>query len=659
MITTDEALAILDDIAPSRRPGQQAMLRGAMGVLEHGMHAAIVAPTGTGKSFVNLVAGAAASGRTVISTGTLLLQRQYSVEDVPPVVAAFQRAGHEVAVAIIKGRRNYGCVAAAEGILADGADQLLPLEVSDEVERAARWVVRGEGHGDWSAAPFEATSAIREALTVDSDSCLGKRCPSFDECHFEWAKTKADQAKIVLCNHAYFVANAVTGGNLLGEHDNVIIDEAHKLEGFAVGAFASTVSFGRTARDRESGTLVRLGQLLSRVDVIDGGMLASDLTATSGQLRLAIDALIGRRKGDVMLPGALQHETIGPLLADLRVTLVAVERLLLDRYPDADAPTSLIIPWRKAASSVEAIRMLLHSLAVDTPGTVSYMSRDRNAVSLNAADVDVGKYLRPLSWLRPDGTRRGVILTSATIPAGFGERMGLDDPQYGAVPSPFNLPDAMVAYVADDLPPATFKWREKWEPHALARAAEIADAALQVGGVLVLCTSLAQAATFGRHLAPLASAARGVTLVVDDGETDKDVILDRLQRADRPLFIGSRGFYEGLNLPRKLRAVIVPSLPWAVPGDPIGEARRALWPCDDWTHPIDLAETVCAIEQIAGRLIRCGDDRGIVAFLDRRMLHGGDAAVLQTALPEGVRIFDHQWGASVLQWLLDTRAAAA
>ena len=47
------------------------------------------------------------------------------------------------------------------------------------------------------------------------------------------ARRTAEAASIVITNHALLLADAATGGQALGEHDALVIDEAHHLEAAA------------------------------------------------------------------------------------------------------------------------------------------------------------------------------------------------------------------------------------------------------------------------------------------------------------------------------------------------------------------------------------------------------------------------------------------
>lgn len=669
-LTPDEAVALLGDIAPTQRVGQQQMLRGAVTALQSRWHVELVAPTGTGKSFAALLAAVASGGVVVLSTGTKALQRQYADNDIPTVRSALARHGIDVDVVMLKGRRNYGCKLQADEVVTNGPPDDVSRETAVAIRRTAKWIMRGDMDGDLAYAPPPTdgvdVGSVFEALTVDSDDCLRKRCTFYDECHFEAVKTKAAAADIVLTNHAVLCMHAACGGLILPPFDTIVLDEGHKFEDFAVSAFTSELTMGTGKQGNERGSLARLARQLMKVadynpDQEHAAATSNEaLMGLATELRLLFTEALEGRDADVECTGIGDHPTVAALLERVSAQLAGVSIFLGVCEPGDSATGKEWIAWNRAVSARDGIEGHLRMLQVDTAGVVTYLSPGKgDSVTLKVADTDVGKYLAPLLWNDSEGVRRGVVVTSATIPEGCGERLGLIAPQRAAVRSPFDLPNRTVYYCADDLPSAAWSNRREWEPLAMQRAWQVADAALDTGGVLVLCSSFAQVQTFATALKPLAMQRAGVTFIEDSKLASKDEIMARLQDATRPFAVLSRGFYEGLDLPRRLRAVIVPTFPFAVPSDPIQQARQSLEPHDSWPHPLDAATVACAIEQMAGRLIRCADDWGVVAFLDRRMMWGPAAEYLQRAVPPGVALVGAKRTDQVIGFLRPAAAVAS
>src|SRR5579863_4628908 len=88
------------------RPGQVAMAQ----LIERGFmeqaHTIVEAGTGVGKSLAYLVPALRSGKKIVISTGTIALQEQLVIKDIPMVIDAL---GVEVRVELLKGRNHYLC----------------------------------------------------------------------------------------------------------------------------------------------------------------------------------------------------------------------------------------------------------------------------------------------------------------------------------------------------------------------------------------------------------------------------------------------------------------------------------------------------------------------------------------------------------------------
>ena len=69
-------------------------------------------------------------------------------------------------------------------------------------------------------------------VSVTSRECLGSsRCPQGEDCFAEQARRKAQKVDVVVTNHAMLAIDALSEVSILPEHDVVIIDEAHELDG--------------------------------------------------------------------------------------------------------------------------------------------------------------------------------------------------------------------------------------------------------------------------------------------------------------------------------------------------------------------------------------------------------------------------------------------
>jgi DNA polymerase-3 subunit epsilon/ATP-dependent DNA helicase DinG len=109
-------------------------------------------------------------------------------------------------------------------------------------------------------------------------------------------------------------------------------------------------------------------------------------------------------------------------------------------------------------------------------------------------------------------------------------------------------------------------------------------------------------------------------MVYEQGEgASLHSLLETFRTADKAVLLGTRAFWEGVDVPGEaLSVLVIAKLPFDVPSDPIVAARAETF--EDPFYQYQLPEAVLRFRQGFGRLIRSQADRGVVAILDRRIL---------------------------------------
>jgi len=114
--------------------------------------------------------------------------------------------------------------------------------------------------------------------------------------------------------------------------------------------------------------------------------------------------------------------------------------------------------------------------------------------------------------------------------------------------------------------------------------------------------------------------------LIDDFKTDETSVL-----------FGTDSFWTGVDVPgRALTNVIITRLPFAVPDHPLTQARlefieeRGGNAFMDYSVP----EAILKLRQGVGRLIRNGDDKGMVVILDNRVLSKRYGKIFLDAMPD-------------------------
>jgi ATP-dependent DNA helicase DinG len=604
------------------RAGQAALAQEVADALERGEHLLAEAGTGIGKSLAYLIPALESGQRVVVATATKALQEQLLTKDVPAAAAAL---GREVDVAVLKGRQNYLCRKSLHGLA-------LPLfrtaEDAAEYERLQDWIATTET-GDRAELSFEPRPTLWAEVAVGADRCAGRRCPMLATCFSEQARERAQEAELVIANHALYFADLAVraktgdGAGVLPEHDAVVLDEAHRLEESAAAWFGGRVSLGglrRLLRDVERGCRKGATPVPARaLDTID---------RRGEELLAGLDPGRGRRR----LTAADVEAASGPAGA-LAAALVQLAEALRGRSEDLDQLA------RRALGTVDDLGACL---AVEDEDSVSWAEQD----ALAWAPVDVSDTLRDLLWEREVVS----VLVSATLePRFLRGRLGLDEAREVSLPSPYDYREQALLYVPRAFP-------EPRSPGYDARLAEevLALCRLSGGRALVLTTSYRALDGLAERVAP-----RLPFPVLVQGEAPRERLLERFRDEVDSVLIATQTFWQGVDVQgESLSLLVIDKLPFAAPSDPLVEARceRIARGGGDWFGEYAVPSAVLQLRQGFGRLIRGHADQGVVAILDPRLRTRGYGRRFLEALPPAPLVADL---ASVADFLGASQRATA
>ncbi|MGH7585184.1 MAG: helicase C-terminal domain-containing protein [Gemmatimonadales bacterium] len=648
------------------------------------------AGTGVGKSFGYLVpalAWARANGeRTIVSTNTINLQEQLVGKDLPLLEDALASGGQRPTFALLKGWRNYLCLARLR--LAEGGEQsLLEPERQDELHTIIEWSGR-TADGTLSDLPFSPSSEVWDEVSAEPDLCPRLNCPHFEKCFLFRARRKAAEADVVVVNHHLFAADLSVrqqAGNwqdaaVLPPYRRLVLDEAHHLEDVAathLGVHVSSRGVQRVlARMERNGkgllpTLRR--ELASRQDLLSRASLdllservvpaLSDARRRTEALFLRLHRRLEEVQGGVLrLDEAFAEDPAWDegLAADLDGALGAFRTLhdtvetIADRMAgseETERRIQLVQELRGVVRRLEAASDGLNRTlrpAGGGPPVVRWLERRGqrgSGVGLAAVPIELAPLLRELVFDRLDT----VVLTSATLAAGgqfdfLESRLGLaggDSPVTlrEILPSPFDYPSQCLFGVPDDLPDP--------RDDEAAHDAAVAQIVLEVchacdGGMFVLFTSHAAL----RRVAALLQGELGARWpLLVQGSSPREALLRRFREAGNAVLLGTDSFWEGVDVPgRALRALILTKLPFKVPSEPITQARleRLAEQGEDGFTGYLLPHAALKLKQGFGRLIRSTADVGVVLLLDRRVVTKRYGGVILEGLPPAERV-DGPW----------------
>lgn len=673
------------------RPGQIAMVEDVARAVSAGMHLAVEAPTGVGKSLGYLLP-MALWARTndvpvVISTKTKNLQSQIFKKELPLVLrmvektTAFASPGR-LSCAMIKGRQSYVCLRKV-GELKDGSF----LEEIKEEEKGACaalffWLLSASD-GDLDSFLFRNGGAADfiGRLASSQEECLGGICPYRSKCFLQAARARALTAKIVVANHYVLFSELSMGSPVsLPSHGQVVLDEAHNLEEVATEFLTIEISparirlvskrlaegarnnakglFGRIERSVKAGSIVlpkkekgaeSLGDFLKdgRSNLWVLAKSAERFFKSLGKIAAGKDSPV-RFGADAKSPAHLwkeAEECKADLLAwcgVLKESLDSVaQELESDQELDFDGkPPGELAQVRDAIGEVQKLQEdISFVLAAEDGGFVYWVEKSMADMGKAVASpVRVGEFLEKKFF----GKFSSVIMCSATLRAGgsfryFASRTGLDRVDRGRLmlsvaESPFDYNRQCSILAASFMPDPAKPGTE----YAKALSRLVASLASHYGGrTLVLFTSYEMMRACAGFAEEALGAAR-IRLVMQGRDGTRDGITELFKAGRGVVLFGAQSFWEGVDIAGDaLSCLVIARLPFSSPTDPICMARKELADIETGNgfQSYSIPEAVIRFRQGFGRLIRRKSDMGSVIIADNRIVKKGYGSTFAKSLP--------------------------
>ena len=613
--------ATIAELGGVRREGQTEMVGKVFDALETDGHLIVQAGTGTGKSVGYLVPAmywsVSTGNRVIISTATLALQRQIVLHDAPRVARAVKEVtGSFPKFSLLKGWNNYVCLRKAAGgypeddaLLARAVGEYGASATGEEVVRLREWAMSTDT-GDRDDLVPGVSERVWRQVSISKPECIGSGCPLRGSCFPILSRQEAEESDIVITNHSMLGIESA-GTPVLPPATAFVVDEAHDLVDRVTGQLTVSVSKPEIAG---------VARLLRREKI-----LATGLEGAGDGLAEVIDELPEGRQS--ALPPALKDALLS-LLGELQQAAQDVAELPGKEENDVAAKN---VARNRVQSLADVVSHLL-SDDVAQGRLVVWVQRDfDDSSSLHVAPLDVSDSLADTLF---EG--KPVVLTSATLAVGgsfqhVASDVGFTYPSQGPwegidVGSPFEHSKQGILYVAKDLP---VPGRDGYGEEQLKELVGLIEASR--GGALCLFTSRRAAETAAEY-----ARDRLETPILVQGEDQLPTLVRDFSDDDAASLFGTHSLWQGVDVPgRTCRLVVIDRIPFPRPNDPLVQARTQAVVANGGNGFMQVAASHAALllAQGAGRLLRRGDDRGVVAILDPRLRTARYSGFLLATLP--------------------------
>lgn len=604
------------------REEQLEMSQAIADALKTGKHLIVEAGTGVGKSLAYLIPVihhvlSEEGRRAVVSTYTKALQRQLIEKELPFLK---EHIFGDLRFALCLGSENYLCLRRLEQAKTHG---LFDSDETEAINSLLAWIRKTESG---IRAEIDVPLRLWQQVCREGDLCYGKECKKFEGCFYQKAKVIERRAHILVANHHLFFANVASGWKVIPPFDCVVFDEAHELEDVAADYLGTEVSnfklkylFDSILSSQGKGLLLRLKWLspssFSEVSVLVNSVRMKGETFFDRVSKVLSDSSTLR----IREKGIIKND-LSDSLIDLSIGL----KMLEESARDEDEQKEIAALRMRSEALSLSLRLILEQELEDH---VYWAGKDGRRLSLVATPLDIATILKSQVF---DAVSLAV-LTSATLAVNksfdyIKERLGLDEAGTLLLHSPFDYGSQAALYIPERIREPN---SEGYEEDLMRHIEGILG--LTKGRTLVLFTSynlLTRAYDTVR--------APGVDIFLQ-GDMESYRLVREFRKNRHSVLFGTYTFWQGIDIPGDdLQCVVITKLPFAVPDEPVVEARVEVLQRAGKNpfYQYQVPQAAILLKQGFGRLIRTKTDRGVVAILDPRIRTKGYGAQFLKSLPE-------------------------
>lgn len=609
------------------RKGQIQMSNTIETAIFNNEHAIIEAGTGSGKSFAYLFPLMETNKEkvSVVSTGTIALQEQILEKDIPFLKKSLGKKDFKAVIS--KGRNNYLCKQKLEEV----AKSIFPgsplkSEMNMILEVIDSW------DGDFATLPFQISGELKREVESSSDDCIMSKCEYFRANKAPFYNARKDMAKadLIVTNHSLYLADILSQGKVLPEHDIVVFDEAHHLYNQAINAF--TANIGRYAITK------LLQKIQKRLSLIPEKV-------TTKFLNLEVELMewiFSFKKAQFRINPENSQKLVrvsGEIIDSLSELNSWLEKIPvnIDMFPDEDIMAKTTVHKQNLSKQLYNLKkrwtyIHSHEAFADRVNWVECDSK-RGYFEIKSAPLNIATTLKEEVW-----DKRSGIFTSATIAVKdnfdyFKSQIGIEEAKELVLASPFDYKSQSALYIPSDIADPNSK-----DFIESCRKTIIDTLNITKGRAFLLFASWRNMEIAYELL------KRDIDFPTrKQSDMTRKQTIEWFKNTPNSVLFATATFWEGIDIPGdSLSCVIIDKLPFSVPDDPVIQARVEYMKEHgiNWFNEFSLPEAIIKLRQGVGRLIRTKSDKGLLVILDNRINTKFYGKTVINSLPPVTRLND-------------------